>query len=102
MADTHRQFKDRLYGQLARLGKALASPHRLEMLELLAQSERTVDSLATEMTSEPIVLGDHDADGDLDVLRAYHWYRGLVTQATSDIELTTDEGEELSVVKLAR
>jgi rhodanese-related sulfurtransferase/DNA-binding transcriptional ArsR family regulator len=49
MRDTHRQFKDRLYGQLARLGKALASPHRLEILELLAQAERTVDSLATEM-----------------------------------------------------
>src|SRR5919106_5627397 len=46
---THREFKDRLYGQLARLGKALASPHRLEILELLAQSERTVDSLATEI-----------------------------------------------------
>jgi rhodanese-related sulfurtransferase/DNA-binding transcriptional ArsR family regulator len=49
MADAHRQFKDRLYGQLARLGKALANPHRLEMLDLLAQSERPVESLATEM-----------------------------------------------------
>jgi rhodanese-related sulfurtransferase/DNA-binding transcriptional ArsR family regulator len=49
VADTHREFKDRLYGQLARLGKALASPHRLEILELLAQRDRTVDSLATEM-----------------------------------------------------
>lgn len=47
--DSHRQFKDRLYGQFARIGKALASPHRLEILELLAQSERTVDSLATEI-----------------------------------------------------
>lgn len=46
---THRQFKDRLYSQLARLGKALSSPHRLEMLELLAQGERTVESLATEL-----------------------------------------------------
>lgn len=49
MRDTHREFKDRLYGQLARLGKAIASPHRLEILELLAQGERTVDSLATEI-----------------------------------------------------
>ena len=48
-SDTHRQFKDRLYGQFARIGKALSSPYRLEMLELLAQSERTVDSLATEI-----------------------------------------------------
>ena len=50
-ADTrrHRQFKDRLYGQFARIGKALSSPHRLELLELLAQGERTVDSLASEI-----------------------------------------------------
>ena len=49
MTDTaHRLFKDRLYGQFARIGKALANPHRLELLELLAQSERTVDALATE------------------------------------------------------
>ena len=49
MADAHREFKDRLYGQFARIGKAIANPHRLEILELLAQSERTVDSLATEI-----------------------------------------------------
>jgi len=46
--DIHRDFKDRLYGQFARIGKALSNPHRLEILELLAQRERTVDSLATE------------------------------------------------------
>jgi rhodanese-related sulfurtransferase/DNA-binding transcriptional ArsR family regulator len=45
----HRDFKDRLYGQFARIGKALASPHRLEILELLAQGERTVESLAGEI-----------------------------------------------------
>ena len=49
MTDTHRDFKNRLYGQFARIGKALSNPHRLEILELLAQSERTVDSLATEI-----------------------------------------------------
>jgi len=46
---THREFKNRLYGQFARIGKAVSSPHRLEILELLAQGERTVDSLATEL-----------------------------------------------------
>jgi rhodanese-related sulfurtransferase/DNA-binding transcriptional ArsR family regulator len=45
----HRAFKDRLYGQFARVGKALASPHRLELLDLLAQGERTVDNLADEV-----------------------------------------------------
>ena len=47
--DAHRVFKNRLYGLFARIGKALSNPHRLEMLELLAQGERTVDSLASEM-----------------------------------------------------
>jgi rhodanese-related sulfurtransferase/DNA-binding transcriptional ArsR family regulator len=46
---SHREFKSRLYGQFARIGKALSSPHRLELLELLAQGERTVDSLAIEV-----------------------------------------------------
>src|SRR5262245_41228769 len=44
----HRLFKDRLYAQFARVGKAIGNPHRLELLELLAQCERTVDSLANE------------------------------------------------------
>lgn len=43
-----RQFKERLYAQFARLGQALSSPKRLEILELLAQGERTVESLAQE------------------------------------------------------
>src|SRR5262245_5393131 len=47
--DNHREFKNRLYAQFARVGKALASPHRLELLELLGQAERTVDSLAQEL-----------------------------------------------------
>lgn len=44
----HREFKDKLYAQFARLGKALADPHRLELLDLLAQGERTVEELARE------------------------------------------------------
>jgi rhodanese-related sulfurtransferase len=49
MPIAHRDFKDRLYAQFSRVGKAVGSPHRLEMLELLAQGERTVDSLAAEI-----------------------------------------------------
>jgi DNA-binding transcriptional ArsR family regulator/rhodanese-related sulfurtransferase len=41
-----RNLKDLLYEQVARVGKALASPKRLEMLEMLAQGEKSVDSLA--------------------------------------------------------
>lgn len=45
---THREFKDRLFEQFARIGKALASPKRLEILDLLAQGERTVEEIARE------------------------------------------------------
>ncbi|MGA8050096.1 MAG: metalloregulator ArsR/SmtB family transcription factor [Burkholderiales bacterium] len=39
-------FKKQLFEQFARVGKALASGHRLELLELLAQGERSVEALA--------------------------------------------------------
>ncbi len=42
------RFKDRLYEQFARVGKALASPRRLELIEILAQGDRTVEALARE------------------------------------------------------
>lgn len=41
-----RDLKNLLYEQVARVGKALASPKRLEMLEMLAQGEKSVESLA--------------------------------------------------------
>jgi rhodanese-related sulfurtransferase len=47
-AKQKRDFKDASYGQLARIGKALASPKRLELLDLLCQAERTVEALAAE------------------------------------------------------
>jgi len=47
-AGAKRDFKDRLYAEFARIGKAMASPHRLEILDVLAQGERTVESLAAE------------------------------------------------------
>ena len=44
----HREFKNLLYEQFARVSQALANPHRLELLDLLAQSERSVEELARE------------------------------------------------------
>lgn len=38
--------KNRLYSELTRIAKALSSPGRLELIELLAQGERTVEALA--------------------------------------------------------
>ena len=43
-----RRFKDSVYEQFARVGKAMASPRRLELLDLLCQGLRTVDELAKQ------------------------------------------------------
>ncbi|MFA5811293.1 MAG: metalloregulator ArsR/SmtB family transcription factor [bacterium] len=43
-----RQFKNTVFEHLARVGKALSSPKRLELLDVLAQGARTVEVLATE------------------------------------------------------
>src|SRR5215472_3682467 len=45
----HRRFKDDLYRDVARIASAVASPKRLEMLDLLAQRERSVEDLADEL-----------------------------------------------------
>src|SRR5205823_14055769 len=41
--------KDRLFAEFATIGKALASAHRLELLDLLGQGERSVEELAQEI-----------------------------------------------------
>ena len=41
-----REIKDSLYEQFARVAKAVASPKRIELLDLLCQGERSVDVLA--------------------------------------------------------
>jgi rhodanese-related sulfurtransferase/DNA-binding transcriptional ArsR family regulator len=43
---TGREARDLLYAQFSRLGKAVSNPKRIELLELLAQTERSVDELA--------------------------------------------------------
>jgi rhodanese-related sulfurtransferase/DNA-binding transcriptional ArsR family regulator len=65
MKSPTRLFKDRTYEQLARIGKAIASPQRLELLELISQAPRTVERLATE-TQQTIA----NTSRHLQVLRA--------------------------------
>ncbi|HQZ39850.1 MAG TPA: metalloregulator ArsR/SmtB family transcription factor [Vicinamibacterales bacterium] len=48
MTTRPRRFKDSIYEQFARLGKALSAPKRLELLDLLCQGPRTVESLAEQ------------------------------------------------------
>lgn len=61
----HRRFKDAIYEQLARLGKALSAPKRLELLDLLCQGPRTVESLAAQAAISVANASQH-----LQVLRA--------------------------------
>lgn len=55
----HRALKDLLYEQVARVGKALASPKRLEILEMLAQGEKAVEALAQELSIDVKLASAH-------------------------------------------
>lgn len=54
-----RKTKDLLFEQVARVGKAVASPKRLELLELLSQGEKTVEALANEATIDIRLASAH-------------------------------------------
>lgn len=64
-AAAHRNFKNALYEQFARIGKAVSAPKRLELLDLLCQGPRTVEALANEAA-----LTVANASQHLQVLRA--------------------------------
>jgi rhodanese-related sulfurtransferase/predicted transcriptional regulator len=61
----HRSFKNAIYEQFARIGKATASPIRLELLDLLSQAPRTVEALAEQTGQAVANVSQH-----LQVLRA--------------------------------
>ncbi len=48
MTTRNRRFKNSIYEQFARLGKAVSAPKRLELLDLLCQGPRNVETLAEE------------------------------------------------------
>ena len=54
-----RSLKDLLYEQVARVGQAVSSPKRLELLELLAQGEKTVEALAGELSVDIKLTSAH-------------------------------------------
>jgi rhodanese-related sulfurtransferase len=54
-----RKTKDLLFEQVARVGKAVASPKRLELLELLSQGENTVEALAAEASIDIKLVSAH-------------------------------------------
>jgi rhodanese-related sulfurtransferase len=56
---SHREFKDRLYAEFARVGGALGSEKRLELLDLLAQAPRHVEALAAETEMSVANVSQH-------------------------------------------
>src|SRR5256714_4552034 len=67
-----RREKDAVFEAIALMGKAFASPRRLELLDLLAQAPRTVDDLARASGQSSANTSQH--------LQALH-AAGLVTRA---------------------
>src|SRR4051812_49068984 len=74
-----RAHKDALYDQLARIGKAVASPRRLELLDVLGQAPRTVEDLASQTAMSIANTSQH-----LQVLRA----AGLVEAEKEGLHVT--------------
>lgn len=62
-----RTLKDLLYEQVARVGKALSSPKRLEILEMLAQGEKAVETITAEVGIDNKLASAH-----LKALKAAH------------------------------
>jgi rhodanese-related sulfurtransferase len=63
----HREFKTEINEQFARVARAVANPHRLELVDLLAQGERSVEELASEAA-----LSVANASQHLHALREAH------------------------------
>jgi rhodanese-related sulfurtransferase/DNA-binding transcriptional ArsR family regulator len=105
----HRAFKDRIYAELARIGKAVAAPARLELLDLLCQGPRTVEALANETAFSVANTSQHlqilraarlvEAErrglrveyrlADAEVSRFLHALRGLAESRLAEIEQVT-------------
>ena len=105
-ATEHREFKDRLFEQFARVGKALSSPRRLEIVDLLAQGERTVEEIARETAMSVASASQHlqalkaarmveaRREGlyihyrlaDEDVFRTWQAVRGLAESRLSEVD----------------
>lgn len=102
-----RPRKDALYEQLARVGKAIGAPRRLELLDLLGQAPRTVEGMADQTGMSIANTSQH-----LQVLRAaglveaekdglYVTYR-LASAAVADLFLDVRRLAEARLAEMDR
>ena len=87
-----REFKDAVFEQFARVASALASPKRLEVIDLLAQGPRSVESIARQTA-----MSVTNASRHLQVLR----HAGLVT-STRDAQRIVYRVADATVVEAYR
>jgi rhodanese-related sulfurtransferase/DNA-binding transcriptional ArsR family regulator len=122
-----RRHKEHLYTLFAQIASAIANPHRLELLDLLAQSPRTVDELAKEAHMSPANTSQHlqrlkqarlvldEREGlyiryrlaDPAVARLWLELRGVAEQQLAEVEQALqayrsrrDEFEQISIAEL--
>lgn len=111
MTAPHRQFKDTIYEQFSRLGKAISAPKRLELLDLLCQGPRTVEALAQQAALSVANASQHllllraarlvEAEkkglyveyrlADEEVCRFFVAFRGLAETRLAEVEQVTRE-----------
>lgn len=109
MMTKNRRFKDSIYEQFARLGKAVSAPKRLELLDLLCQGPRTVEALAEQAAISVANASQHlqilraarlvEAEkkgfyveyrlADEQVCRFFHSLRGLAETRLAEVEQVT-------------
>lgn len=58
-SDDAKKFRSAIYEQFARIGKAVSSPRRLELLDLLSQCPRTVEELAASLSQSVANTSQH-------------------------------------------
>lgn len=85
--DSHNS-KATLYEQVSRIGKALASPKRLELLDLLAQGEKSVEQLAALARIDMRLTSAH--------LRALREARLVLTQRDGKYILYRLSGQDVA------
>lgn len=81
-----RRFKDSIYEQFARVGKAISAPKRLELLDLLCQGPRTVEALAVQSGTSVANASQH-----LQVLRAARLVEAQKKGLYAEYRLADDE-----------
>jgi rhodanese-related sulfurtransferase/DNA-binding transcriptional ArsR family regulator len=81
----NRELKDLLYEQVARVGKALASPKRLEILEMLAQGDKAVETVAANVAIDVKLASAHlKALREARLVQSRREGRRIVYQLTGD------------------